>query len=78
MSSKTSWSPGGGEKLVKPDPEIFRLLCRRFHLVPEQTVFVDDLATNIDAAKKLGFIGLVFTDAQTLREDLVSLGILAS
>lgn len=68
----------GREKLVKPDPEIFRLLSNRFNLDPGRTVFVDDLATNIDAAKKLGFIGLVFTDAQTLRENLASLGVLAS
>lgn len=68
----------GREKLVKPDPEIFHLLSNRFNLDPGRTVFVDDMATNIDAAKKLGFIGLVFTDAQTLRENLASLGLLAS
>ncbi|WP_231443930.1 HAD family hydrolase [Brevibacterium zhoupengii] len=68
----------GREKLVKPDPEIFRLLSRRFDLVPEQTVFVDDLPANIDAANQLGFVGLLFTGAQQLRNDLHTLGLLSS
>lgn len=68
----------GREKLIKPDPEIFRLLSRRFDLVPVQTVFVDDLPANIDAAEQLGFIGLLFTDARQLRDDLTGLGLLAS
>lgn len=68
----------GREGLVKPNPAIFRVLSERFDLDPRQTVFVDDLPTNIDAAKRLGFIGVVFTDATALRNDLVSLGLLAS
>ena len=68
----------GREKLIKPDPEIFHLLSRRFDLVPEQTVFVDDLPANIAAAEQLGFIGLLFTDARQLRDDLTGLGLLAS
>lgn len=68
----------GREKLIKPDPEIFRLLSRRFDLVPEHTAFVDDLPTNIDAAEQLGFLGLLFTDARQLRDDLGDLGLLVS
>ncbi|MCF2572446.1 HAD family hydrolase [Brevibacterium sp. UCMA 11754] len=68
----------GREKLIKPDPEIFHVLSRRFDLVPERTVFVDDLPANIDAAEQLGFIGLLFTDARQLRDDLIGLGLLSS
>ena len=67
----------GREKLIKPDPEIFELLRQRFDLVPEQTVFVDDLPANIDVASRLGFIALVFTDAQQLGSDLRDLGLMA-
>lgn len=67
----------GREKLIKPDPEIFHLLSSRFDLDPRRTVFVDDLSANIDAASRLGFIALVFTDAQQLRSDLRDLGLLA-
>ena len=42
------------EKLVKPDPRIFRLLIDRFSLIPEKTLFVDDNAGNTAAAAKLG------------------------
>ena len=66
----------GREKLIKPDPEIFQVLAKRFDLDPQQTLFVDDLQTNIDAARKLGFIGHVFTDASSLRTDLAGLGLL--
>lgn len=43
------------EKLVKPDPEIFRLLCRRFSIVPEESLFIDDNQPNTDSAGALGF-----------------------
>ena len=43
------------EKLVKPDPEIFRLLCRRYSLIPEKCLFIDDLKGNTEAAAAEGF-----------------------
>ena len=42
------------EKLVKPDPAIYRLLCERYHLLPEECFFIDDRLENIEAAKRLG------------------------
>lgn len=68
----------GREKLIKPDPAIFELLLERFDLDPTKTLFVDDLPTNIDAARKHGIIGHVFTDAQSLRRDLEDLELLHS
>lgn len=68
----------GREGLIKPDPEIFHLLSRRFDLDPLQTVFVDDLPANIDAASQLGFSSLLFTTSQQLRSDLRDLGLLTS
>lgn len=43
------------EKIVKPDPAIFRLLARRFSLVPSKTLFIDDLEENTVSAAKEGF-----------------------
>ncbi|WP_166975244.1 HAD family hydrolase [Brevibacterium atlanticum] len=68
----------GREKLIKPDPAIFELLLERFDLDPAKTLFVDDLPANIEAARQLGFIGHVFTDAQSLRRELEDLGLLES
>jgi HAD superfamily hydrolase (TIGR01509 family) len=39
-------------------------------------VFVDDRKDNVEAAWRVGMPGLVFSDAETLRRDLVELGIL--
>jgi 2-haloacid dehalogenase len=66
----------GEERLVKPDPAIFRLLVERHGLEPEGTVFVDDLAANVAAAAALGFRALRFSYAPSLRRDLVALGLL--
>lgn len=43
------------EKIVKPDPQIFRILRDRFCLTPEKTLFIDDTLVNAEAAKKEGF-----------------------
>lgn len=43
------------EKLVKPDPTIFRLLVERYSLTPEKTLFIDDLEANVKSAAALGF-----------------------
>ena len=64
------------EKLVKPQPEIFRLLCDRFRLNPAECVFVDDSPANVESAILTGMDGLVFFgDAQRLRRELTEKGV---
>jgi epoxide hydrolase-like predicted phosphatase len=41
-------------KLYKPDPAIFEFVLKDSGLKPEETLFVDDYSSNIEAAKKLG------------------------
>lgn len=60
----------GHEKLVKPDPAIYRILVDRFGVDPATTAFVDDRAENVEAACALGFAGIRFTDAASLRREL--------
>lgn len=43
------------EHLSKPDPRIFGVLCERYGLKPEETLFVDDKPSNTTAAERLGF-----------------------
>lgn len=50
----------GHEKMIKPDQGIFALLCQRYNLVPEQTLFIDDMPANCAAAKEYGFNTLQF------------------
>ena len=45
----------GREHIIKPMPRIFELLCERYHFRPEEALFIDDSAVNIEAASKLGF-----------------------
>ena len=40
--------------MEKPDPRFFELILDHEHLLPEETLFIDDTAENIKAAKSLG------------------------
>ena len=42
------------EHLEKPDPRFFELILDHEGLQPEETLFIDDTAANIEAAKSLG------------------------
>jgi 2-haloacid dehalogenase len=63
--------------LVKPDPRIFELAIERCGLAPARTVFIDDMAANVAAARGCGFIALQFIDAERLRSDLRALEVLS-
>ena len=54
----------------KPDPDIYHLLQSRYGLVPASTVFIDDLQSNVDAARALGWAGIQFTSAAQLAHEL--------
>ncbi|MBO4608833.1 MAG: HAD family phosphatase [Lachnospiraceae bacterium] len=62
-------------RLIKPEPEFYKLLCDKYSLVPEECVFFDDLERNIKAAKECGFNAFVFTDMEKANEDLRSIGV---
>jgi len=62
--------------LVKPDPRIYALAIERCGLDPASTVFVDDVAANVEAARAQGFHAVQFTTPERLREALRSLALL--
>jgi HAD superfamily hydrolase (TIGR01509 family) len=64
------WVVSGDERVVKPDPTIYRILVERFAVDPASSVFVDDRIENVDAAAALGFDVVHFTDAADLRARL--------
>ena len=68
----------GRERLAKPDPAIFELLCGRHQVSPAQCAFVDDSPANVAAAASLGITAIQFHDAAALRAELVSLGLLGA
>jgi 2-haloacid dehalogenase len=66
----------GTERLVKPDPAIYRLAVTRFGVPAEAAIFVDDRAENVAGAESIGMRGHLFRDASTLRAELHELGLL--
>ena len=65
----------GIERMKKPERRFYELACTRFGLDPTRTLFVDDNALNVDAARELGMQGLTFIDADHTRAHLASLGV---
>jgi epoxide hydrolase-like predicted phosphatase len=57
-------------KLVKPDPRIFRLAVERLSVQSGETVFIDDIAGNIEAARKEGWIAIQYQDTQKAIDEL--------
>jgi 2-haloacid dehalogenase len=66
----------GEEGVMKPAPEIYRILASRYDLQPGSTLFIDDTAANISAAESLGFHGHHFRDAAGLAARLSTLKLL--
>ena len=55
------------EKLLKPDPAIYRRLFEKFQIRPEESFFIDDLQENIDGAKACGMAGYCFADGDVVK-----------
>jgi 2-haloacid dehalogenase len=65
----------GIEGVAKPDRKIFEVLLARYDLEPAATVFIDDLAANVEVARDLGIITLRYLTAGRLRSALRELGV---
>lgn len=65
----------GQERVIKPDPRIFRVLIERYALDPARSAYIDDMARNVEAAAAAGLRAVLFTDAAALRKDLAALGL---
>ncbi|MDD6136663.1 MAG: HAD family phosphatase [Lachnospiraceae bacterium] len=54
---------------TKPEKEIYHLLCERYGIDAKESVFLDDRFENIEAAKEVGFYGiLVHEQEQAIAE----------
>lgn len=60
-------------KHIKPEPEMYEELMRRYNVEPEKTVFIDDLQPNIDAARAKGFHTIRFTTKQEVDDALAQI-----
>ena len=55
---------------VKPNSQIYQIACQKYDLTPESTIFIDDKAENIEAARKIGFNGIVYLNYKQTRQEL--------
>jgi putative hydrolase of the HAD superfamily len=63
----------GDVKLIKPQPEIFRMLESHYQLDCDRTVFIDDLPANVAAARAHGWQALHFESASQVEPLLAAL-----
>ena len=64
------------EHCTKPDPKIYRLLLQRYQLNAGDSLFIDDMPANIQAAETAGLHGLCLPHGTDLRPALQTLGLL--
>ncbi len=63
------------DKVIKPMPEIYRLLIDRYDLKPEECVFMDDTPRNLEGAEKFGIHTIHFVNQAQAIEELRALGV---
>lgn len=63
----------GDEGMVKPDPAVFTLTLERLRVEPGGAVFIDDTPEHVEAARKLGIQGVIFTTSAALKDDLTKI-----
>ena len=60
----------GEEKCIKPYPQIYNILLKRYGLKAGNCVFIDDNTANVKAAQDLGMAGIVFKSPADLRKEI--------
>lgn len=60
----------GEIQMMKPEPQIYRHLLERFGLAAHESVFVDDMQANVDAALAVGLHAIRFHNATQCQQEL--------
>lgn len=66
----------GREGVTKPDPRIYKILFAQAGRAPEELVFVDDVARNIEAGEQMGMAGVLYAPGMDLAAELRKLDVL--
>jgi 2-haloacid dehalogenase len=66
----------GEEKTRKPFLDIYQRLIDRFQILPERSLFIDDVPENIEGAKQAGLHTCLFISPEALEEALKAMGLL--
>lgn len=62
-------------RMKKPSEKIFKMMLKRIKLLPQQVLFIDDLESNIETAKKLGINCIQFKNYKQLKKDMKEFGV---
>jgi putative hydrolase of the HAD superfamily len=57
----------------KPDPRIYRLALKKLGAQPDESVFLDDVLVNVEAARSVGMSAIHFTQPEKALEELKQL-----
>jgi len=61
--------------LRKPDPAIYLHALEKLGVDPEETVFIDDIEENVQAAESVGMHGIRFQSGEEAGKELKALGV---
>lgn len=61
--------------LLKPQPEIYHSLLLQHDILAHETVFIDDMAYNVEGAESVGMSAIQFKNAAQCEHDLKALGL---
>ena len=75
MGHFTQCFPSHGVGHRKPDPAMFEHVLREIQLKPDETIFIDDVAEFVEAAKRFGIHGIQFTSRRALETELRKRGV---
>ncbi|XP_072981644.1 flavin mononucleotide hydrolase 1, chloroplatic [Typha angustifolia] len=59
----------------KPDLDFYTEVSEHLGVEPARCIFIDDRMVNVEAATQAGMVGLQFKNAESLKQDLSSLGV---
>jgi len=65
-------------KMKKPDPDIYKIAMERLGALPHETFYTDDRIDLIEESFKLGMKSFIFKNADKLKKDLASCGVILS
>ena len=63
----------GKVKLIKPDHAIYETIIKKYSLNPAESVFIDDVKENVQAAKETGLNAIQFTNINDVKNQLEKL-----
>ncbi|WP_246179652.1 HAD family hydrolase [Microvirga thermotolerans] len=67
----------GDERLLKPEPAIYKLLLDRYGLEADRCIFIDDSKANVEGARAVGMHAIHFVEPMDLAAELSRFGIAA-